>query len=130
MATTKKMTKRDYFNALLAIEAVSANDELVDFIQHEIDLLARKNSAIRKPTKKQIEQKNHDADLRTAILAEMQRDRLYSADELAKTLPTLMAEELSGPKVSYLLRELVADGSVVKTEDKRKMFYSLAPLSE
>lgn len=130
MATTKKMTKRDYFNALLAIEAVSADDELVDFIQHEIDLLARKNSAIRKPTKKQIEQKNHDADLRTAILAEMQRDRLYSADELAKTLPTLMAEELSGPKVSYLLRELVADGSVVKTEDKRKMFYSLAPLSE
>jgi len=130
MATTKKMTKRDYFNALLAIEAVSANDELVDFIQHEIDLLARKNSAIRKPTKKQIEQKNHDADLRTAILAEMQRDRLYSADELAKTLPTLMAEELSGPKVSYLLRELVADGSVIKTEDKRKMFYSLAPLSE
>ena len=38
----KKITKKDRFNQLLAIDGVSANDELVAFIQHEIELLEKK----------------------------------------------------------------------------------------
>ena len=40
----KKMTKRDYFNTLLGIVEVKANPELVKFIDHELELLAKKNS--------------------------------------------------------------------------------------
>ena len=52
---------------------------------------------------------------------------LYSAADLIKNLPTLAAEaDLSVAKVSYLMRELVADGSVEKVVEKRHTFYKLA----
>ena len=38
--TTKKLTKRDHFNALLNLEEVKANPVLVESIEHELDLLA------------------------------------------------------------------------------------------
>ena len=46
---TRKMTKKDCFNALLAIEEVANNENLVLFINHEIELLEKKNSADKKP---------------------------------------------------------------------------------
>ena len=59
----KKMTKRDYFTALLEIEEVKSNDAMVEFIEHELELLAKKNSSERKPTAVQKE----NADLKVAI---------------------------------------------------------------
>ena len=52
--TNTKMTKKDYFKALLAIEEVNANSAMVNFINHEIELLEKKNGK-RKPTKTQEE---------------------------------------------------------------------------
>ena len=40
-----KITKRDNYNALLNIPEVASNAELVAFINHEIELLDRKNKA-------------------------------------------------------------------------------------
>ena len=48
--STKKLTKRDHFNTLLTIEEVKSNPALVDFINNELNLLAKKNSADKKPT--------------------------------------------------------------------------------
>ena len=45
MATEKKITKRDRFNELLGIPAVAENEGLVEFIEHEIELLDKKNTA-------------------------------------------------------------------------------------
>ena len=42
MAETKKLTKKDYFIQLR--EIVKDNAELVAFIDHEVELLTRKNS--------------------------------------------------------------------------------------
>lgn len=124
---TKNPTKKDRFNALLAIPAVAENSELVEFINHELELLAKKNAADRKPTAKQTAKLSHDAELRSAIVNEMEIGTLYSAADMVKALPTLAAEaDLSTAKVSYLMRELVADGSVEKVVDKRHTFYKLA----
>lgn len=124
---TKNPTKKDRFNALLAIPAVAQDQALVDFINHELELLAKKNAADRKPTKKQAEKLSRDADLRAAIVNEMEMGTLYSAADLLKTLPTLAADpDLSVAKISYLMRDLVDDQSVVRTVDKRHTFYSLA----
>ena len=125
MTNTKKMTKKDYFNLLLDIPAVAENDELVDFVNHEIELLTRKNSAERKPSKKQMEQKNHDEELRSIIVESMEVDRLYSADEIAKSFPALVAEDITAPKVSYLMRDLVTTNKVTKETDKRKVYYKI-----
>jgi hypothetical protein len=57
----------------------------------------------------------------------MEMNTLYSAGDLIKNLPTLSAEaDLSPAKVSYLMRDLMTDGSVVKVVEKRHTFYKLA----
>ena len=54
MAETKKLTKRDYFSQLR--EIVKDNESLVAFIDHEIELLNKKNSSKSDaPSKTQIE---------------------------------------------------------------------------
>ena len=39
---SNKLTKRDYFNSLLAINEVASRPELVKFIEHELELLEKK----------------------------------------------------------------------------------------
>jgi predicted RNA-binding protein (virulence factor B family) len=118
--TTTKITKRDRFNALLNIPAVQADQGLVDFINHELELLARKNSAEKKPTAAQVA----NDGIKAAILDGMETDRLYTITELQKSIPA--CAELSNQKVSALVRQLKDEGAVVKTEDKRKSYFSLA----
>ena len=117
---TKKITKKDNFNALLAIPAVAENSALVDFINHEIELLDRKNSAERKPTAKQ----NENSVLKSAIVDEMESDMKYTISEMLKVLPS--CADLTNQRVSAVVRQLVADGAVVRTEEKRKAYFSLA----
>ena len=53
---TIKITKNDRYNQLLAIEEVAANPDLVAFIEHEQELLSRKNATKNgKQTKAQAE---------------------------------------------------------------------------
>ena len=73
MTNTKKLTKRDHFNALLAIADVAQNQTLVDFINHELELLAKKNSSEKKPTAVQIANEGIKAD----ILEGMEANKLY-----------------------------------------------------
>ena len=120
MMTTKKITKRDHFNALLAIAAVQADPDMVAFIEHELELLAKKNSADKKPTAQQ----TANEAIRSAILEAMEADRLYTITELQKSIPE--CAELSNQRVSSLMRQLKDSGMVIRTEDKRKAYFSKA----
>ena len=120
--SNRKPTKRDNFNALLAIPAVAANAELVAFINHEVELLDKKNAAERKPTPKQTENAGFKAD----ILAWMEPDTKYLSADVVKGVPSIVAAGISGNRVTAMLTQLVNDGSLVRTEDKRKNYYSLA----
>ena len=119
---TRKPTKRDRFNALLAIPAVAENADLVEFINHEIELLDKKNTAERKPTAKQVE----NAGFKSDILAWMEPATQYAAADVVKGVPSIVAAGLSANRVTAMLTQLVNDGSLIRTEDKRKNFYSLA----
>ena len=121
-STTRKPTKRDRFNALLAIPAVAENADLVDFINHEIELLDKKNTAERKPTAKQGE----NAGFKSDILAWMEPATQYAAADVVKGVPSIVAAGLSANRVTAMLTQLVNDGSLIRTEDKRKSYYSLA----
>lgn len=118
----RKPTKRDRFNELLGIPAVAANDELVEFIEHELELLDKKNSGEKKPTAKQIA----NAALGEAILGWMEADRLYLASEVAKTCPAVAEADASQGTVTAILTQLWKAGKINRTEDKRKNYYSLA----
>ena len=121
-STNRKPTKRDRFNALLNIEAVKNDADLVAFIEHEIELLDKKNTAERKPTAKQAE----NAGFKSEILAYMEQGMLYTSADLTKSVPALVEAGISANRVTAMLTQLVNDGAVVKTVDKRKSYYSLA----
>lgn len=117
--TSKKLTKRDHLNALLAI---AANADHFDFIKHELELLDRKNTAERKPTAKQVA----NANLAEQILAEMEPGVLYTVSEAMKSLPCLSADpNMSNQRASRVMNDLVKSGDLVKTTDKRKSYFAL-----
>ena len=118
--TNKKITKRERFESLLTIPAVQADQGLVDFINHELELLAKKNSADKKPTAQQ----TANEAIKSAIVEAMEANRLYTVTEIQKSVAE--CADLSNQRVSALLRQLKDDGVVVRTEDKRKAFFSLA----
>ena len=120
--SNRKLTKRDRFNALLAIPAVAKDAELIEFINHEIELLDKKNTAERKPTAKQVENAGFKAD----ILAWMEPDTKYLSADVVKGVPSIIAAGISPNRVTAMLTQLVNDGAVIRTEDKRKSYYSLA----
>ena len=121
-STTKKLTKRDRFEALLKMAEVQANPDMVAFIEHEIELLAKKNAGDKKPTAKQME---NDA-VKQVILDEMTAnpDKLYTVTDLIKNVDGL--GDLTNQRVSALLRQMIDAGAVVKTVDMRKSYFSLA----
>ena len=120
--SNRKPTKRDRFNALLAIPAVAADAELVEFINHEVELLDKKNSAERKPTAKQVENAGFKAD----IVAWMEADVQYTVADVVKGVPSLVAAGVSPSRVTAMLTQLYNDGKVERITDKRKSVYKLA----
>lgn len=125
MSNSKKPTKKEMFTKILSLEAVKADTELTEFVEHELELLANKN--IRKPSEKDKAKTENDARLRSAIVNEMEMGKAYTADQLIKVCPTLSVEpNLTAQKVTVLMRDLVDDKSVVKYTEKRKTYYKLS----
>jgi len=112
----KKLTKRDHFTNLLTLAEVKANPELVKFIEHEIELLAKKNGSEKKPTAQQEANERIKAD----ILATMEEGKLYTITELMKVVPS--CADLTNQRVSALVRQML-NISIERIEDKRKAYF-------
>lgn len=121
MANEKKLTKREKFEMLKGIADVKANPILAEFIDHELELLAKKNSTEKKPTAVQIANEN----LKETILEIMANEptRLFTISELLKFDELA---EFTNQKISALMRQLVADLKVEKIEEKRKSYFRIA----
>lgn len=111
-----KVTKRERYEQIKVL--LADNAEIVAFCDHELELLAKKNSADKKPTANQLANEGIKAD----ILDVMEDNHLYTVTEIQKSL----GSDFSNQRVSALLRQLIADGAVVRTEDKRKAYFSKA----
>ena len=120
MTNIKKMTKRDYFNALLALDAVKADSALVDFINHELELLAKKNASEKKLTPTQKE----NLTIQEAILNYMEDDVLYTITDLLKNVPECAG--LSNQRVSAIVRIMREEKKVERIEEKRKAYFRKA----
>lgn len=115
-----KMTKREKFERLLAMAQVKEDKISVEFIEHELELLAKKNSSDKKPTKVQEENKG----IKDAILDGMEANRFYTITEIMKEIDE--CKDLSNQRVSALVRQLKQDGLVIRKEEKGKAYFSLA----
>lgn len=110
------MTKREMF------EQIKANYNLTDaevaFIDHELELLSKKNSAEKKPTAQQVANEG----LKSVILNVLtDNGGLMTVTDVQKSCAEL--SELSNQRVSALLRQLKDDGKVERVEDKRKAYF-------
>lgn len=110
-------TKREYFAELRNI--VSENTELVAFIDHEVELLDKKNKAPKLPTAKQVENES----LKDIILARI-GDKSMTVSEIQKDI--LGDKELSNQRVSAIVTQLVEDNALVRTVVKRKAYFTKA----
>lgn len=115
MSNAKKMTKREMFEMIKANHNLSADE--IAFIDHELELLAKKNSSEKKPTAVQVANESIKAD----ILNGMEIGKKYTITDLMKEIPA--CAELSNQRVSALVRQLVIDKAVERTEEKRKAYF-------
>ena len=118
MANTKKMTKKDYFAILRNSYPATADnyDEVIAFIDHELELLAKKNSAEKKPTAQQVA----NAGIVEAIYEAMTPDRLYTITEIIKEVPA--CADLTNQRVSAVIRGELGV-KFERVEDKRKAYF-------
>ena len=115
-----KKTKRQYFEDLKANYALTADE--VAFIDHELELLAKKNSAERKPTANQIENEK----IKSFLLANMEKGKQYTATELIKSvLADTEWKDLSVSRITAVVTQLVEDNSMVRDYIKRKAYFSV-----
>ena len=112
-----KITKAQMFAMIKEVEGVKSNPDMVEFINHELELLANK-AANKKPTKTQTE----NEDIKTEILGVLTSEGA-TVTEIQGKSEVLGA--LSNQRVSALLRQMVDTGLVKKTVDKKKSFFSL-----
>lgn len=111
-------TKREMF-ALIA-SALADNTEVVEFCNHEVELLDRKASyKSSKPSKKAVENE--------AIKAEILE--VLGGSEAPMTISeinTVLDKGFTSQKVSALLTQLIKADKVVKTYEKKVAYFGVA----
>lgn len=125
MATTTsssaRMTKAQKFQMLADLPAVKADPMLSEFIAHEMELLAKKNTADKKPTAQQ----EANAVIKQNVLTVLADGKKRTVSELLKMVPDL-PDTMTNQRMSALVRQMVDAGQVVRSEDKRKAFFAIA----
>ena len=128
MENTVKKTKAMYFAelremVLAAVEDQEQRDELVEFIDKQIETLDKRRVAAAARAEKK---RNESDALTDAILAQI-GDELITVDEIVTALDN---EEVTRNKVTARLSKLVKAGTIVKeavkVEGNKRMAYRLA----
>ena len=128
--STVRLTKRDFFNAILskvdmdATYDISKGDatikvsgaDVAGFLNHELELLDRKNTVDKKPTATQVANEGIKADIKAFLDAH--KGEKFTVSALMKSVPSIA--DASNQKVSSLVRQMVLDGQADRIEDKRK----------
>lgn len=120
---TKKMTKKEMFAMVIAVvngSEVANKEEMLGFLNHEVELLEKKNSKSGL-TKTQKENEVLVGQLELA-LAEFEKP--VTITEFMKGSSHEVAT-LSNQKLTHLMGKLVQSGKVEKTVEKKKSYFSL-----
>ena len=115
-----KMTKREKFEMLKTIPAVTENAMLMEFIDHELEILARKNSP---GTKKLTANQLVNEGVKENIIQAMEPGKLYSITDMIKTIPC--CNDMSNQRVNALVRQVVPE-KIERVVVKRRAYFVLA----
>ena len=114
----KKITKRESFTEIKGILEELGKERLVKVMEHELELLVKKNSAEKKPTAVQIANEG----VKSVILETLENSgKMMTISEIQKASEELA--ELTNQRISALVRQLKEDGKVERVEEKRKAYF-------
>lgn len=123
MANTK-LTKKEKFAMVIAlVESVEcgSKEEMLEFLNHEVELLEKKNSK----TGQTKVQKENEVLLDQLEMAMEEFDKPVTVSEFMKESTHEIAT-LSNQKLSALFKKLCEDRkTVVKTVEKKKSYFAL-----
>ena len=102
-------------------KAVISNEEMVAFIDHEIELLNRKSGSPKKPTKTQMENNAYKATIVEYLTT---ADAPKTIRELQAEIPSISG--LMNQRITHMLTDLVKAGTLTKEYVKKTPYYSIA----
>lgn len=111
-------TKKEYFAELRNL--VADNEELVSFIDKEIELLNRKSSTKRKPTEKQVANEGFKNLILETLAKE---DTLMSIPDLQEAIPEFA--DFKSQRISALLIALRKEKKVKRIHVKKVAYFTL-----
>ena len=124
----KKLTKRDVINQMLGEGVIQENEIYKNYLEHELELLDRKNSS-KGLSKTQIENEKV-ASVLVEELGKIARpvtiSDLMEESAIVKEYRLENGTALTNQKISAIFKKLVDNGSIVKTSEKKKSYFSLA----
>lgn len=123
MNTNKKITKAMRFAEMSKIFTDMGRTDLAEFCDKQIELLAKKNTT-KDGEKRMTATQKANEDTKADILDSMADNTAYTITQMIKEFSSI--SDLTNQKVSALMRQLVADGKVVRTEEKGVAYFTKA----
>ena len=121
----KRLTKKDYFEMIKGVCA--DRTDIVDFCNHEIELLSRKNS--KSGATKTQKENEIVANMLVEELAKVGKPititDLMNTSETIKGYTLENGNNLTNQKISAIFKQLVESNRIVKVTDKKKSYFSI-----
>ena len=123
----KKITYAQALNTVLSNENIVLAADVREKLEALLASVSKK-SGEKKDTAQQVE----NAEMVERIYQEMASGRTYSIAELLKELPVVAdfnakhEQDMSVQRMANLLKTLVDGGKVIKTSEKRRVYYTKA----
>ena len=120
VSSMTKKTKREMYNEILAVTAVAENPEMVDFINHQIELLDNRKDAPKKPTEKQVQ---NEACRAESLVFLTEADKPMNITDIQNGVPSITG--FSNQRISRLLSALVDADKLTKEYIKGRPYFTI-----
>ena len=118
MADVKRVTKREYFGEVIKMAESLGRTDIVEFAQHEIELLDKKASS--KVTTKTQKENEGIKEIIKNFLNETPNE-MFTITQLQEKVEDL--KDYSNQKISALVSQLVKANEIDKVVDKKKSYF-------
>lgn len=116
----KKKTKKEMFNFIKS--KMADYPEVVTFVDHELELLERKNSAERKPTVNQLDNKK----IKKVVLEGIGANSYTITEIIKNVLVNTEWADLTCSRMTAIATQMAEDGDLIREVIKRKAYYKKA----
>ena len=116
----RKTKKKEMFNFIKS--KMSDYPEVVAFVDHELELLARKNSAERKPTVNQLDNKK----IKKVVLEGIGTNSYTITEIIKNVLANTEWADLTRSRMTAIATQMAEDGDLIREVIKRKAYYKEA----